>query len=344
MELPVRISRATTNERVVSVDGAWNAPGLNLSHWPGHKTPRELQHDLSTGVALNFARLSPARRAELADGCVAIVNNHYDTDGTCALFAVRHPEAALQRERALLDAAAAGDFFERPNEDALRVDWIVAGLADPVRSPLAADWSAATTDEQRHQHATDHLLERLPEILAGDFEPYRTLWEDEMSLARADQAELALAVRDDVAHLDWTTWVARRRAGAPFTPGRHALFGASSQDRILVASPCNSGGAHYRFLISTRSWFDLPNRERAPRPDLAELAARLNRLEGVSSDAELAWRAQPADSPSPEVWFGGREPAFFAERATALAPSTLEVAVVRRAVSEVLREALALPQ
>ena len=31
---------------IVSVDGVTGARGLNLSHWPGNTTPRELRHDL----------------------------------------------------------------------------------------------------------------------------------------------------------------------------------------------------------------------------------------------------------------------------------------------------------
>ena len=45
MKLPVRIlldpevSPEDPGEPLLSVDGAWGAPGLNLSHWPGNKTP-----------------------------------------------------------------------------------------------------------------------------------------------------------------------------------------------------------------------------------------------------------------------------------------------------------------
>ena len=105
--LPLRLVEGIPGEPVVCVDGALGAPGLELSHWPGNRTPRELRDDLSTGIALRFARLPAARRAELARGCTAVAINHYDTDGACALFAVLRPEAAIPRERALLDVAAA---------------------------------------------------------------------------------------------------------------------------------------------------------------------------------------------------------------------------------------------
>jgi hypothetical protein len=341
MDLPVRILGTRPEQQVISVDGAWDAPGLNLSHWPGNRTPPELAHELSTGVALNFARLPQARREELARGCVAIANNHFDTDGVCALFAVRYPQLALQHERALLDAAAAGDFFEFPSEAALALDLFVAASCDAQRSPIAAEL-VGLDSHARYQRATEHLLANLPELLNGGLAAQRALWSAEVEATKAERRELERCTRDDVAHLDWTTWVAPRSAQT-FSPGRHALLGSSRSDRVLIAAPA-PGGMHYRLVVSTRSWFELPGRERAPRPDLRELAARLNALEGCAASDALAWRAQAADTPSPEVWFGGLDHDLFAERCAALAPSSLDVATVRKCVAQVLRESLALPE
>src|SRR5262249_51528808 len=43
MNLPLRMVEGRTSERLLSVDGAWGQPGLNLSHWPGNATPKELK-------------------------------------------------------------------------------------------------------------------------------------------------------------------------------------------------------------------------------------------------------------------------------------------------------------
>ena len=75
MQLPFRIQGDPGSEPVVSVDGAFGAPGLNLSHWPGNTTPPDLRHDLSTGAALAFAALSPEERARRAEGCVAVASS-----------------------------------------------------------------------------------------------------------------------------------------------------------------------------------------------------------------------------------------------------------------------------
>ena len=342
MELPVRILHGAPAEPVIAVDGAFEtrlgAPGLALSHWPGNTTPAELRHDLSTGSALAFARLAPARRAELARGCTAIVNNHFDTDGTCALFAVRHPARALELERELLDTAAAGDMFQFPSERALAVDALVAAFADPDRSPIA-DELRGLDSRARHERATHALLELLPTLLTADLSPWRSLWAERVETASAERAELALASRDDLVHLDWTVWTAKPERFHERAPGRHALFGSTPQDRVLFARSTGRGGL-YRFVIDTYSWFDLVTRAVLPRPNLEAAATRLNSLEGTGPSDELAWRAQPTGSPSPELWFGSSSLELFAEHNDSLAESRLEPALVRRVLAEAQRDAL----
>lgn len=348
MDLPIRIVDAPLAEPVISVDGAWPQPGLNLSHWPGNTTPDELKHDLSTGCALAFARLPAARRAELARGCTAIANNHYDTDGLCALFAVRFPDAALARESALLDAAAAGDLFRFPSERAFAIDAIVNHAADPRRSPWSAEL-APLAGRARHERAVNELVRVLPELLDGALDPWKALWEPELAACLADRRDLEAAAHDDLVHLDFAVWQAapgrtssRSGGGRTFDPGRHALFGRTTADRVLTIGPLTRG-VTYRLVVNTTSWFDVVSRRHQPRPDLAKLAARLNALEGTAVHDELAWRSQPMDTPSPELWFGRVEHAFFSEHCAALAPSRLAPNDVRAEVLEALRATWTFP-
>ena len=316
MQLPVRILGAAPSEPVFLVDGVFDAAGLNLSHWPGHRTPAHLRHDLSTGSVLAFARLPEAERRALTAGCVAIANNHYDTDGTCALFAARHPELALPRAQALLDAARAGDFFQLPSRAAFRIDAIVGGLGEPA-SPLA-DSLRGLDDLARWQALTDHLLERFAALLDGDVAPYAALFEGPEARLDADFAALAAAARTEHAALDLCVY----RGPADFGPGRHAFHGASAQFRVLLLGG-DDARATARLVFSTLSWFDLVSRPRLPRPDLDALAARLNSLEGTAADADVAWRAQPITGAAPELWFGAAGVPKFAEHNEHLAPSAL---------------------
>ena len=356
MNLPVRISAGPSADPVISVDGAWDAKGLNLSHWPGNATPADLKHDLSTGIALNFARLGQATRKARAAGCVAICNNHYDTDGICSLYALVHPEAALEQEEALLAAARAGDFFQVPSEEAFIVDAIVAGLNDPARSPWREDF-AGLADRERHELCTHRLLERLPRILAGDVEDLRELWEPPVAALRADLADLETATLDDLVHLSLCVWtapagaVSTRGGTSRFDPGRHALFGKRTSDRHLVIGPGpaagtgDAAGNTYRFVVGTLSWFELVSPAPPPRPDLAALAAHLNGLEGTGPGDAAAWRHQSPEGASPELWFGSAEFSPSSEHASVvLTDSALEPHRVKGAVVDALRAAWVFPE
>lgn len=340
MNLPVRYQSGPGTERVISVDGAWAAPGLNLSHWPGNRTPPELRHDLSTGIALRFSALGERERTRLAQGCTALVNNHFDTDGNCALFAVRHPELALPRSDALLRAAAAGDFFLGSDEQAFAIDCIVSAAVDPERSPIA-DQLEGLDDDARSLRATEWLFERFPALLDGGIAPFSALYAEELARLREDLSDLGRATRDEIAHLDLCVWTAP--LGEAFDPGRHALYRTLAHDRVLVIGP-RHGGATYRFVTSTLSWFDLVTRTTLPRASLEDLARSLNELEGTDPGDEAAWRAQDTASPAPELWFGRAELERFSEHCPALLPSRLAPKVVRHALAEALRAALLLPQ
>lgn len=318
MNLPVTLDPAPDALPLLKVDGSWDAPGLELSHWPGNRTPRDLRHELSTGSALLFARLPAAERERRAAGAVAIANNHYDTDGVLALFAAARPREALARERALLDAAAAGDFFRAPSERAVALDALVSALADPERSPLPL---AGLDDAARHAACLEHLFERLPALLDGALDPWRALWEPEVLRLRADLSDLSAAARTNVVAAHLVAHVAR----APWPaggPGRHALFARGEADRVLASAPHAEGGFGHRLVIGTGSWFDLDVRGPA-RPDLDALRAALNELEGADPAGERAWRCQDAASPSPELWFGAAEHARFDEHCPALRGSGL---------------------
>lgn len=264
----------------------------------------------------------------------------------CALFAVRHPELALPRAAALLRAARAGDFYQAPDEAALIVDAIIGGFVDPERSPVADDLRGLD-DTARHDRATQVLLERLPAILDGEVDAYRSLWEPVLKRYRTDLADLATCARDDIAHLDLSIWTAPRGAcssgggGETFDPSRHALFGTTESDRVLVMAP-GERGTTYRLVVGTRSWFDLVEHTPTPRAPVKPLAARLNELEGSAPGDVHAWRTQGALGASPELWFGRRELESFSSHNPALAPSSLPPERVRREVADAARAVLVL--
>jgi hypothetical protein len=266
-DLPNRIRDGQPSEPVLSVDGAWDAPGLNLSHWPGNRTPPELRHDLSTGCALAFSRLPEARQQELARGCTAIANNHYDTDGVCALFAPaeRRSQAASR---------------SRPRPATYRVP----------RARLALDALGRRSGRGRggaaaHQASCSNRREVALDS-PGGLEGLGH-WQPEPEL-RADQRRARGRPRTRS-----RTW-SRRLSSGDDRAGRHALREGTRTARW--SSPA-SGGTHARLVVNTSSCSELAP-ARLPRRTSGP-AARLNGFEGAAGSAPAGARRDREPHPEP---------------------------------------------
>jgi hypothetical protein len=106
-------------------------------------------HVVCTGIALNFVKLRPERQEQLVGSFLAVANNHYDTDGVLAAFALTRPQHALPRSERMLAAAATGDFGTWHGPEALAVELTVTRLTSAPASPLAARMAAAQDEEER---------------------------------------------------------------------------------------------------------------------------------------------------------------------------------------------------
>jgi hypothetical protein len=129
-----------------------------------------------------------------------------------------------------------------------------------------------------------------------------------------------------------------------FDPGRHALWGAHLADRQLVLGPGESGTT-CRFLIGTRSFFDMVTETSQPRPDLEALTRELNAVEGTDGAAEVSWRFQSLAGASPELWFGLEGLPDYVEHAGPwLAPSSIDPTRIKSLVVDAVRATWVWPE
>jgi hypothetical protein len=282
----------------VIVDGsATEGTVLTLSHWPGSPTPDDLLDDLSAQIA--FRALEQPHRFEHVQ---LVSNNHFDQDGLASAFALVDPEAALARRELLIDVARAGDFGTFEHREAARLAFALAAFDDPARSPLGAEVFAGSYDEQCGA-LYEALLPRCAELL-DDVDALRPLWDAEDGHLTASLEAIGagvIAVEDHPeADLAIVTvpeaWA--DRAVTRFTVERQnavhpmAINQSTTRMRVLVHH-----GASWRLECRYETWVMFRSRLVVPRPDLRDLASRLNEAEG---DAR-GWTADRPGALTPQL-------------------------------------------
>ncbi|HEX5050490.1 MAG TPA: DUF6687 family protein [Planctomycetota bacterium] len=302
----------------LSVDGM-TPSGPNLSHWPGNRTPRQWQADLSTGIALRFSRAPAPEQTDFLGDAELVVNDHYDTDGFGSLLAVLRPELAHSREELLLAAAATGDFGVWQTWRGFAIDRIVTRLAD-ADSPLHAAFRGVTDADELCLRRYAWLLEHATAVLdhPGSFGP---LYTDEMARVRL---EIDAGLRGSLDRRSWPQ-LGFAALTSPGPQHRMTLNTLAGAHRVLHVET-GAAGPLYRYHDRTESWFELVTIQPLPRTDLRPLAAVLDELEPAHDGA--SWNADPPGEPIPELYFGVPGPQPYGRLTRDLRPSRLPPARV----------------
>jgi len=298
--LPLRFVpyQVAAREPNVVVDGSANdATVLTLSHWPGSPTPVEVRDDLSAQIAFHALGLP-----HLFDGVDVVTNNHFDQDGLCAAYALVDPDAASARRELVIDLASAGDFGTFRSRDAARLAFVVAAYEDAERSPLPPNVLTGSYDDVCGRLYAE-VLPRLTQMLDHP-ERSRALWETEDAHLGASIDAIAHGVvtiaehpGEDLAVVtvpeDWARRVTSRFT-QQWTEAVHpmAVNSATSCVRVLLVQ-----GPRYRLELRYESWVMMTSRRVLPRPDLRDLALRLNDLE----PAGATWRGDGPGGLTPHL-------------------------------------------
>ena len=314
----------------LSVDGM-TPVGPNLSHWPGNRTPRRWQADLSTGIALRYCRAPAADRAEFLGDAELVLNDHYDTDGFGALLAVLRPDLAIAKEELLLAAAATGDFGCWQTWRGFAIDRIVVGLAKPS-SPVQALFAGISDPAELSLRRYQWLLDHAEAVLDGTGQ-FQALYRDEMAQVQ-HEIETGLAGDLERKRYDGLGLAVVQSRGPRHRLTLNTLAGAF---RVLHAQH-DRDGTRYRYHDRTESWFELVTFHPLPRTDLRPLAAHLATLEPEHDGA--CWCADPPQEPIPELYFGVPSRQEYGQLTRELRPSQLPLErVVAAMVSHFARTA-----
>lgn len=266
-------------EGKVGVDGLI-PNSLDLSHWPGNRTPDRWKADTSTEIALNFARDPDAPWGDHD----LVVNNHFDTDGVLSAWVLVDPDAALAHADLLVAAAEAGDFQEYTTDAGVQLDLVVEAYRHHPESPFAfkvETWD----DEQADAMITEVLLEMMPNLF-GQVDEYEFLWWDAWTALQADRRAFAGGEFTTVQDGAVTLVLADR------FPDRRAVSEACDGPFYLLAAEQPWGskemGTAFRLDAAYHSWADTVDRPAVEVPDPSGVLADLNRAEPAKQGRWMA--------------------------------------------------------
>ena len=259
---------ARAPEQAICCDGLVEGAGLQLSHWGGNTTPRELKADTSVEIAMRYVETGGASGR-------LVVNNHFDTDGVLAVWTLLEPERALRHRDVLVAAAEAGDFEEWPADE--RDVWLDAAIATLARG---------SEDEAAYRR----VLAALAALVEG-LEQHRDLWGDAWhelgrEEARAER-ELGVEQHGSIALF--------RHARADELPGAVLSRRAPADARRwLIALDQGAGLFRYRYERPRWAWADSGKRPVIANPDRKAIVRALGPSWSVAASGMTAI-AQTAD-------------------------------------------------
>lgn len=254
----------------IVVDGNKCGLGIQLSHWPGNTTPAPFKADLSVDIVLCLLA-SPDSLNHLSN-LFWVTNDHYDTDGLLAIWALLNPTEAPDHIPALQAAAEAGDFYEFTSPRAVQFDLLVRAFESLERSPLAAQ-IAYLPSAQRWQIATEALFSEMPGLLY-ETQRYRHLWEEDY------RKLLEKISRLQSGSVEVREWPAEHLSVISSSfPLNHFTRNIAARGHRILETVRERDGATYELHYREFLWYDIVSRSRTPKHRLIHAAEELNKME-----------------------------------------------------------------
>lgn len=257
---------------------------LELSHWPGNRTPTSFKADTSTEIVLRFLR-SPMY-ITLTRETHVVSNDHYDIDGLLSVWALLNPELALKWGQLVVEAATTGDFDRFTSPRAVQFCLTLNAIERIGIQPLLSR-SRWTTED-----VTGFINRQLLPVVSDCLERpecYRHLWAQEYREVEESQKSLTSgsARITELPDLDLAIVESER----PLHD--YAVYAATDRLRVLTVSGRQTYCLRYRY----ESFVEVTSRAPTPRIRLDALVKRLNELETVRG----CWAAETVATAHPRL-------------------------------------------
>ena len=293
--------------RIMSVDGVIPV-GINLSHWPGNRTPERFKAKTTTEMVM---KLNGARdRADILEGVEVVTNNHYDTDGFLSVLGVFEPDFVDKHKEDLMDAAESGDFQRYTSDIGLKLDLLLANYSSSEKSPFyegfgfgkfGKEGEGGVWEVKKRQKMYEDLLRDFKGMVGGLGE-YEFLYGEDYRLTLEELSDVVSGSggvrKEEYSDLGLSIFF----GGYGKNGEKYREFVVNSWcegERILEVMELGGGQYRYELRYTVDSWFDLGGVVKYERKGFRELCEELNDVEGRKEG--LGWNYDAVGVPIPRL-------------------------------------------
>lgn len=266
----------------LSVDGIVPV-SLHFSHFKGNKTPPRYKADTGTEIALKVAEDSSFDRERVP----ICTNNHYDTDGVLAVWAMCLPEDALMSKDIAIKAAECGDFNHYSTDEAFKIDAAIEGFRNSPNSPYHA--TIAGLDPAAADGYVYQKLSHMFPDLWQDLDKHKILWDHPMD--EVNKSFDAFRAKTFAVKEFWDEWLSV--VEGPFAPHPVAVDRFCQGRVFLLSNPlATKKGTSFEVDYAYYSWADTVQREKVEWVDMGPLAEALNQKDKGDGKWSTSWKGQ----------------------------------------------------
>lgn len=269
------------DQEVIVVDGL-HPHNLTLSHWKGANCHSNIAADTSAEIVFN-ALLNNM------DGihCNKISATHFDIDGFVGVFALFHPDLALQHRETLIQMATIGDFREynptlKYSEEALKLScWM-----NTIERKLFYRPFEVSDEIESCVSKFEYFLKKFPEVLQN-IQKFESEWIEEYEQVKKGMFN-SIEFAKDKKHPKLGLFIRR----SSFPTHYYAQFsGTKGYDMVLSIYSDQRYELEYKYT----SWVDIASRASLPRIEFQELILELNEIE----ESSFRWSADKITDTGP---------------------------------------------
>jgi len=269
----------------VSVDGCMDV-ALELSHWPGNKTPKELKADTATEIAFNLIERNPEK---YFSNIKYITNNHLEADGILAAYVLLYPEKALKFKKEFINSAIVSDFNEFIDEESIKTAIILDSLLDTTKNNLIFEDIKEKNPVEIIQIAYEKAFDLIPDVFSNS-DKFGNIWREEIDLLNKSFSsfESRISQISEYNDLNFTTYESN------FLLSPYAKFFKTQNDIILNCVKQKGG---YIFILEYKpyTWFETVSRKKFKRASFASLAKLLNQKFNLSNPRFIEMGLNPEE-------------------------------------------------